>query len=99
MTPEHWIGMLLGLGLAAVVAVLARIGLTGGGLSREQHCRFVCPWLGRAVECRIVQDMRTAQWKQVASCSAFTRPEAVVCEQDCARMMNMGFRLPQAPPA
>jgi hypothetical protein len=96
MTPEHWVGILGGLALAAVVAALARVGLTGSGLSREQSCRFVCPWLARTVDCRIVQDMRTGQWKQVTACSAFTRPDAVLCEQDCARMMNMGFRLPQA---
>lgn len=91
--PTEW-GLVAGVALAAALAALALIGLWGGRLRREQSCRFVCPRYERIVECRIVQDIRTGQWKQVQACSAFADPLGVACEQECARLMNLGFRLP-----
>jgi hypothetical protein len=92
--PTEWAGLVAGVALAAVLAALALVGLWMGRLRREQSCRFVCPVHQKSVECRIVQDPRTGQWKQVQACSAFADPREVTCEQDCARLMNLGFRLP-----
>jgi hypothetical protein len=98
MMTADWMTLVLGLGLALAVAALAWIGLRGGGLRVEQGCSFVCPRYGSAVECRIVQDVRTGQWKGVTACSAFPLGQ-VLCEEDCARLMNLGARLPQARPS
>ena len=90
----QWLEVLAGLALVAVVAGLAWLGLRGGGLQRTQECRLVCPRYGMDVECRIVQDIRTGQWKKVEECTAFRDPTRVLCDEDCARVMNLGFRLP-----
>ncbi len=93
MMPE-WMGLLFGLALAAVVALAAWVGLRRDRPLREQSLRFFCPLLRKAVDCRIVQDMRTGQWKRVEACSAFADAPAVRCEKECAKLMNLGFPLP-----
>jgi len=75
------------------------IGLQGGELQHEQRLRFVCPQFDQPVDCRIVQDVRTGQWRRVVACSAFTDPTEVVCERECARIMNLGFPLQRIPTA
>jgi hypothetical protein len=98
VTPEHVAGLLSGAALAAIGAMLARAGLKGGGLRRSQHCALVCPRLERPVECRVVQDLRTGQWKGVSSCSAFEDPRRVLCELDCVKQMNLGLLVPRTLP-
>lgn len=78
-------------GLALVALAVAWIALRGGGLCREHSVRFVCPHLGSTVDCRILQDIRTGQWRQVRTCSAFTNPEEIVCDRKCHRIANLGF--------
>jgi hypothetical protein len=94
-----WLVVLSGLALLVAVATLAWLGLRGGSLRRTQAVDVLCPRFGMAVECRIVQDVRTGQWKKVEACSAFRDPSQVVCDEDCAKAMNLGFRLPAAPAA
>jgi len=91
-------GVLAGLALAALVGVLARIGLSGGVLKRPQECRLVCPRFHEGVECTIVQDIRTGQWKDVLSCSAFPEPGKLLCDRECAQARNLGFWLDGAGP-
>jgi hypothetical protein len=69
-------------------------GLGGGAFEHLQRTRFVCPKHRRAVECHVVQDVRTGQWKRVESCSAFDDPHQVTCSQECRRLLNLGFRMP-----
>lgn len=66
----------------------------GGGLRKIQGCRFACPARRTMVICRILQDVRTGQWLDVQSCTAFDVPDHVECDQECARLLNLGFRLP-----
>lgn len=88
--------ILLLFALAVVVGALAWIGLSGRWpLRRAQACHFACPLSREPVDCEIVQDIRTGQYKAVRACSAF--PDGQVrCALDCARLMNLGFRLPPA---
>ena len=44
---------------------------SNGAFHKTQYCRFVCPERGTSVHCRMVQDIRTGQWKIIQSCSAF----------------------------
>jgi hypothetical protein len=96
MTPGDWVGVASGAALAAGVSAAAWTGLRGGGVRRAQRCRIMCPMFHQGVDCRIVQDIRTGQWKRVEACSAFVDPEAVSCDQECARLMNLGVFQPQA---
>ena len=82
----YWIGP----GLVLVVLVLAWLGLRGGKAAREQRVRLVCPHLKSVVDCRIVQDLRTGQWKQLNACSAFADPEDNTCDLECLRLANLG---------
>jgi hypothetical protein len=91
MTSEYWIGLAI-LGLAAMAA--AWIVLKSGRLRYQHSVRLICPNLGRSVECRILQDVRTGQWKQVVTCSAFADPYALDCDRKCARVANLGFLQP-----
>jgi hypothetical protein len=93
MTPEQVIGLLAGLALGAGVGAVAALGLRGGQLERVQECRFECPRFRETVTCRISQDIRTGRWRQVESCSAFADPEKILCERECAKLLNLGFRL------
>lgn len=88
----YWVGTVAGLVL--VVLALTWIAFRGGKLRREQSVRFVCPHLAILVDCRIVQDIRTGQWKQVLACSAFADPKELGCDRECARVANLGFRQP-----
>jgi hypothetical protein len=99
MTPQDWIGLAGGLGLASVLAVVARVGLTGGSLRSEQTSDLACPKTHAGVKCRVVRDMRIGQWEQVRSCSAFSDPEKLECAQECRRLVNLGFIVPQTRPA
>jgi len=87
MTP-HWIGFMAGL---ALLLVLAWLGLRGGKAAREQSVRFACPHLKTVVDCRIVQDLRTGQWKRLNACSAFADPEDNTCDCECMRLANLGL--------
>jgi hypothetical protein len=91
MTPA--LGLLVGVVLMAAVVTLVGVWLRRGRLQWEQDCRFVCPQLDKAVECRMVQDVRTGQWKRVLSCTAFDDVCDLQCELECARLMNLGHRL------
>jgi len=87
--------MLLLFAITVVVGALAWIGLSRWPLRRSQACRFACPLSAEPVDCDMVQDIRTGQYKAVRSCSAFPEGE-VRCALDCARLMNLGLRLPPA---
>lgn len=67
--------------------------LPDGRVLKTQTCRFECPDGGRAAECRMVQDVRTGQWRAVEGCSLFENPQKIGCDQDCARVLNQGFDL------
>jgi hypothetical protein len=98
MTPQEWLGLAGGLGLASGLAVAARRGLTGGRMRSEQTCDLECPRTHAGVECRIVRDLRIGQWKQVRSCSAFEDPERLECAQECRSLVNLGFMVPLTRP-
>ncbi|HET7293429.1 MAG TPA: hypothetical protein VFM88_13470 [Vicinamibacteria bacterium] len=87
MTP-YWIG--LASGLALVALALAWIAFQGGKLWGERSVRFTCPHLGSVVDCRIVQDVRTGQWKELVACSAFADPDRNTCDRECVRLANLG---------
>ncbi len=92
MTPSDWLTV-LGVSLVvAAVATAVSLWLMDGRLRREHTCSLVCPHLHTGVECRIVQDVRTGQWKAVNACSAFAVPERVLCDVECARLVNLGQR-------
>ena len=92
MTSDGMTGLLPGLALAALLLILARLGLSGGALRQKQECRLVCPRFHEPVDCALVQDVRTGQWKDVLSCGAFVPPGTLLCDRECARVMNLGFR-------
>jgi hypothetical protein len=96
MMSAEWLGLAGGAAMLVLWAVLAWLGLRGGKARRVQANRFVCPELGVGVECRMEQDLRTGQWKHVDSCSAFADPARVTCDQECARILNLGLRLTPA---
>lgn len=96
MTLTEWTTPLAGVALTIVVIALGYLGLRGGKLNWAQRRRFVCPEREAEVDCQIVQDVRTGQWKEVQSCSAFAADEGLPCEQECRKVMNAGYTLPQA---
>jgi hypothetical protein len=87
------IGMGLGLLLTGLLAILVRVGVRSQPYRHARARRFVCPVLGSVVDCTLVQDARTGQWKGVESCSAFADSEGIPCEHDCMRNLNLGFAL------
>jgi hypothetical protein len=91
MTSEYWIAIL---GLVATATAVMWIALQGGKLRVQHRVRFICPNLRRTVECRIAQDIRTGQWKQVLTCSVFTDPNVLECDRKCARVANLGLIQP-----
>jgi hypothetical protein len=93
MTPDQWLGLASGLLLTTGAAALAYEGMRGGRLWRAQPRRFVCPLSGRHVECTLVRDVRTGQFKRVESCTAFDDPSDVRCAADCGALMNLGHPL------
>ena len=93
MTLMEWAGVISGLVIVAGVVGLAWATLRSGQLQWEQSCRLVCPRFGSLVGCRMVQDVRTGQWKDVQSCTAFQSGEDIACDLECARLMNLGHRL------
>ena len=91
MTPSDWMTMLgIALMVGAVVTAVV-LWLADGRLRREHTCSLMCPYLHTDVECRIVQDIRTGQWKALIACSAFAVPEHVSCDRECARLANLGL--------
>ena len=93
MMPADWVGLFGALLAGAVVAALVVFGLRGGRFWRVKRVSFVCPRLQQRVDCRIVRDFRTSQWKRIEACSAFEHPEEVTCEPECLRRLNLGLRL------
>jgi hypothetical protein len=96
MTPTEWTSPLAGVALTVVVIALGYLGLRGGALRRSEKRRFGCPELGADVDCEMVQDVRTGQWKAVQSCSAFAADEGLPCAQECRKVLNAGYALPRA---
>ena len=102
---DLWLGMLIAVGAAGMVMVLAVVGLRGGRARARQQRRFTCPVLGMEVDCELVQDVRTGQWISVERCSSFPDPTWIHCDQDCAQLLNLGIwrdgavRPAAAPPA
>lgn len=70
--------------------------ITGGHLRRELAFRITCPQDGRPAECRVVQDVRTGQWKQVIHCSLVDLDERD-CGVECARLANLGLTATPTP--
>ena len=102
---DLWLGMLIATGAAGIVTVLAVVGLRAGRARTVHERQFTCPVLGLEVTTRLVQDVRTGQWVSVERCSAFPDPAWIHCDQDCARLLNLGIwrdeavRPAAAPPA
>lgn len=82
-------------GLAAVLPVGLALWIVStrriGPLLQEQRVRFVCPEKGEPVDCLLVQDIRTGQWKGLRACTALEGGAG--CEVDCAKLLNLGFKL------
>jgi hypothetical protein len=91
MTPEEWAGMAAGAALAAVGGSVAWRVLQEGTLHLSREYCFECPRFREDVRCRVVQDVRTGQWKDVESCSAFAQPHRLLCDRECARVSNLGL--------
>jgi hypothetical protein len=96
MTFVEWVGLAGGMAILVLWGGLAWLGLRGGKARCVHTSRFVCPALGVAVDCRMEQDLRTGQWKHVESCSAFADPSQITCDLECARTLNLGYRLAAA---
>ena len=90
MSPEEWNGLGAGVALALGAGGMAWFALRGGALRRRREYGFECPRFREGVQCHVVQDIRTGQWKDVESCSAFAVPETLLCERECARLANLG---------
>ena len=91
MTPDEWAGLGAGVTLALAIGTLARLALKGGALERPREYSFECPRFHEDVQCRVLQDIRTGQWQEVVSCSAFVEPDKILCERECARLSNLGL--------
>ena len=92
--PSEWSAVVAGsLLFAGVLALAVVFGLRGGRLLLPHSRRLVGPVSRRAVECTIVRDVRTGQFKHVETCTAFADPTDVRCDEDCAALMNLGFPL------
>jgi hypothetical protein len=90
---ESATGLFAGAVLAVFLVALASFGLRRERYRASQQCRFACPRFGTEVECELVQELRTGQWKELRSCSRFSRLEDVDCDPECARLLNLGFSL------
>lgn len=90
MSSEEWSAVVLSVAVAIGLLSLARVGLRGGELSKQQACDVVCPRLHKVIQCRIVRNIRTGQWGEVERCSAFRPSDAVLCDRECVRRMNLG---------
>lgn len=91
MTPEEWSGLGAGVAMALAAGTVAWFAGRGGAVRRTREYCFECPRFREEVECRVLQDIRTGQWKDVKSCSAFGVPEALLCERECANLANLGL--------
>ena len=91
MTPSDWLSVLGASLIVAAVTTGVALWLMDGRLRREQSCSLLCPHLHKSVECRIVQDVRTGQWKALKACSVFAPPEQLLCDCECARLVNLGL--------
>jgi hypothetical protein len=80
-------GIVLALGLL----LLVYFGLRGGELQKVRRCRLICPRFHEPVECRIVRNVRTGQWREVERCSVFRPSDCVLCAGECVRLMNLGL--------
>jgi hypothetical protein len=89
-------GLLLGALLAVAGGLLAWAALRGGAFGQRKALHVDCPMFGAQVECEAVQDVRTGQWKEIRSCSAFAGMAPVPCDKDCARLLNLGLLPPRA---
>jgi hypothetical protein len=93
MMGNAWVGVLYAVLCAAAVAALVFLGLRRTSCRSAQACGFMCPNYRSYVDCEIVQDVRTGQWKELRSCSIYRRVADLPCDQDCVRRLNLGFRL------
>ena len=91
MISSGWGALVLALVLGA--ALVAWLSFNGriGGLRRPQKRRIECPRSHEPADCVLVQDIRTGQWKELRSCSALA--PGATCEVDCAKLLNLGYRL------
>ena len=99
MLVEDWVSYVLGALVIAAIFALARLGLGAQSPRVRQQRRFVCPHMLVPVDCDIVQDVRTGQYKEVRRCSLFSHPEEVACDRGCLKRLNLGFRLEGWEPA
>jgi hypothetical protein len=86
-----WLTVLAASLIAGAVATAVAQWLLDGRLRRAQECGLVCPRLHKSVVCRVVQDVRTGQWKALEACSVFKGPGGVRCDCECARLVNLGI--------
>jgi hypothetical protein len=91
MTPDEWNGLGAGVALALAAGTVTWFATKGGELRRSREYSFECPRFDEEVECRVLQDIRTGQWKDVKSCSAFVVPDRLLCARECANLANLGL--------
>lgn len=69
------------------ILVLARLR------GRRVTTSFICPKRGCHVECALLVDERSGGCVGVESCSVFGPNAPPRCEQDCAKLLNLGLPL------
>jgi len=80
---------LMAAALIVPLGVLAYIH--GSRQARVSARRFTCPREGHSVDCVVA---RTADGKtEVLSCTKFSHPDRVSCDQECGRQIERGIEL------
>lgn len=99
MEPAQWIVLIATALLASVLIgrrsllVLARLR------GREETARMTCPKGRGRVECTMLFDDESGGCVGVERCSAFKPGTPLRCDQECAKLVNLGIPLHEEPRA
>jgi hypothetical protein len=99
MDPAQWI-VLIGTALLASVVIGRRSLLVLARLrGREETTRMTCPKGRGRVECTMLYDDASGACVGVERCSAFQGGAPLRCDQECAKLVNLGIPMHDEPRA
>lgn len=97
MDPLEWMVVVVAVLAAGVVVGRSSIAILARLRGRRVTVNLTCPKRGCRAACTLVVDERRGACVGVERCSVFGPNAPPCCEQDCAKLINLGVPLQAEP--
>jgi len=97
LEPVEWMFVVVAALMGVVAVGRGSVAILARRRGRPVTARLSCPQRGSAVDCTLLVDEGRGACVGVERCSLFGPDAPPRCEQDCAKLLNLGIPLDSDP--